>query len=172
MSQETPRTDEVRDRDNAGLIHGKTALLNLSRQLERELNECRKERDDLLKTWDWANHKIPAADRIAASFEAALTKFPELFNVFDNLALKDYREAFLKDFQLKAKPDFQVRHDDEKLDTSTRLGHPELEPWCAADEVVAERDQLRQDLAEANQWLKETRYQRDKAWAAIDNTQP
>ena len=53
---------------------------------------------------------------------------------------KEYSESYDRILALR---------NDEKSDTAIRLGHPKLEPWCAADLVVAELHQLQSQLSSA-----------------------
>lgn len=99
------------------------------------------ERHEFLRQFEVANLLCPAGAQVCYEAEKLLRGEPN----FLDLAVKNYHAAKKASEKIKAAHILPIeqRHQDEKLDTATRLGYPTLDPWVAADKVMAELVELR-----------------------------
>ena len=105
------------------------------------MTEFDNERHEFLRQFEVANLLCPAGSQLFYEAQKLLAGQPH----FLELAVQNYREAekAVKEIKAASILPIEQRHRDEKRDISTRLGYPDLEPWCAADIVMTELRELK-----------------------------
>jgi|FAXJ01.1.fsa_nt_gi hypothetical protein len=103
--------------------------------------ESDKERHEFLRQFEVANLLCPAGAQVVYEAQKFLTGQMH----FLELAVQNYCEAekATKEIKVASILPMEQRHRDEKLAISTRLGYPDLDPWCAADKVMDELNALK-----------------------------
>ncbi len=114
-----------------------TAILEC--QAADALARSESDRSELMRQFEFCNILLPAAEQVVLAVKK---------NHLLQHSLEQYEIALKQSAEVKAASVLpsERRHQDEKRDIASRLGYPLLEPWCAADKVVAERDELRAKL--------------------------
>lgn len=110
-------------------------------KLKAELAEAKADLRQHMKNFEFCNQVIPHAIWVVQDAEKHLRGEPNhLSNSIQNFqnALKNASEDSDKS-ELRC----EARWKDEKADIAKRLGYPGLEPWAAADKVMAELNLIR-----------------------------
>jgi len=98
-----------------------------------------------MKNFEFYNQVIPHAIWVVQDAEKMLHGEPHWLEQ----SVKNFQSAIKQAAEDSDKNELrcEVRWKEEKEDISKRLGHPGLEPWCAADIVIQERNALASELA-------------------------
>lgn len=106
-----------------------------------ELAEAKADIRQLMRNFEFCNMVLPHAIWVVQDAEKMIRGEPN----FLAQSIENYQHALKAASEDSDKSELrcEVRWKDEKRDISSRLGYPDLEPWCAADKVLEKLNSLR-----------------------------